>query len=483
MVEQNNPLEKYKDDVGIREEQTNQEVILFFSFDVVNSSLYKTINYYGWAQTLIVLFNELNKRVNNALDEAELWRVLGDEAIFIIRIKDIEELYNYITLIYSILISTIKDLNGGKFFQNVGNFSDQEKELMKLQNILSLKATAWIAPVSQSIECNNKKINNIFQIYNLDSKNCFYEFLGNDIDTGFRISKYTSHGRLVLSFELAYLLAKKTKFLQCLHIITYKHLKGIWNDKYYPIIWFHDPQLYDNLSLEETFEFDEEDTDPLIKEYYDNRDITQKTFLRERLMFTDTFNALHKILKDRNLDSKIEDIEKIIYKTDLKQHDYLKSPTLELHCVAVCYNETDRGILIARRSSNRENFPDLWEFGCAKANKDVSLEEEIIREYSEDFGIDIELIVDETRNDREPIPLAMYRVEKSSGIHKGVIFLAKIKNTPNIQDFQKTRKHSKLQWIYENNIDDFNEAAVTDFKNTLKLAFAKIREIDNNGRN
>ena len=77
----------------------------------------------------------------------------------------------------------------------------------------------------------------------------------------------------------------------------------------------------------------------------------------------------------------------------------------------------------------------------------------------------------------------MYRVEKSSGIHKGVIFLAKIKNTPNIQDFQKTRKHSKLQWIYENNIDDFNEAAVTDFKNTLKLAFAKIREIDNNGRN
>lgn len=36
-----------------REEQlTKKDVMLFFSFDIVNSTAYKTVNYYGWAQVL-----------------------------------------------------------------------------------------------------------------------------------------------------------------------------------------------------------------------------------------------------------------------------------------------------------------------------------------------------------------------------------------------------------------------------------------------
>ena len=75
-MENKTPLEKYKDDVGTStKEQSIQEVILFFSFDIVNSSQYKTINYYGWARTLVGLFDELNKRVKKAIEDSELWQI------------------------------------------------------------------------------------------------------------------------------------------------------------------------------------------------------------------------------------------------------------------------------------------------------------------------------------------------------------------------------------------------------------------------
>ena len=51
-------------------------------------------------------------------------------------------------------------------------------------------------------------------------------------------------GRLALSFELAYLISQRTDTLSYLHIITYRRLKGVWKNKLYPIIWYHDPKAY-----------------------------------------------------------------------------------------------------------------------------------------------------------------------------------------------------------------------------------------------
>ncbi|HBZ0263525.1 TPA: hypothetical protein MJF74_004000, partial [Clostridioides difficile] len=54
-------LKKYKEklqenintDIYEKEKEPNHpEVILFFSFDIANSSLYKNINYSGWAKVL-----------------------------------------------------------------------------------------------------------------------------------------------------------------------------------------------------------------------------------------------------------------------------------------------------------------------------------------------------------------------------------------------------------------------------------------------
>ena len=63
-----------------------------------------------------------------------MWRVLGDEAIFIIKIRDEDELCEYVSRIFRIMVSTIHRLKKGDFFNFNQNFN-----MMKLQNILSLK--------------------------------------------------------------------------------------------------------------------------------------------------------------------------------------------------------------------------------------------------------------------------------------------------------------------------------------------------------
>ena len=73
-----------------------KDVILFFSIDIVNSTLYKTINYYGWVDVLNHIFSVLIDKVQADIPEAELWRVLGDEVIFIIKLSNYESLISNI---------------------------------------------------------------------------------------------------------------------------------------------------------------------------------------------------------------------------------------------------------------------------------------------------------------------------------------------------------------------------------------------------
>lgn len=63
-----------------------------------------------------------------------------------------------------------------------------------------------------------------------------FEFLGNDIDIGFRIKENTQKRRFIISYELAYILSKNIDYLMNIHIITYKCLKGVWQNRLYSII-------------------------------------------------------------------------------------------------------------------------------------------------------------------------------------------------------------------------------------------------------
>ena len=470
-----------------KEHTMKKDVVLFFSFDVVNSTAYKTINYYGWAQALNVLFKELREKVKRSISNSEMWRVLGDEAIFIVRVQDEEKLRKDVNEIFKIMVSTISELKHGKFFP-----VDNMWNLTKLQNILSLKAAAWIAAVSDVGDISNtdilqKDADNIFERYRTQGGYEIFEFLGNDIDAGFRIAKETQEGRLVLSYELAYLISQKTENSSYLHIITYKKLKGIWKDKLYPIIWYHNPKGYDNnkeLQFVESFTFDICDNNDLIKEYYDNRNPNKvDKIIQDIKMYTEPYYALSKILIDRGLEEKVKGLQKLIGEIRQDQTKYINPELMQIHCVAVCFkwDGKDIKILVAKRTKQREKHKGEWEFGCAKAVIDKTIAEKIKEEYKQDFGIDIEPVLDEKRKMKEPVPIALYHIKHSKvkgKQDKGIITLAEIIGDCDLEKLSLTDKHEKVQWVMESdleNVDELFKESVPDFKQTLEQAFIKIR--------
>lgn len=128
-----------------------------------------------------------------------------------------------------------------------------------------------------------------------------------------------------------------------------------------------------------------------------------------------------------------------------------------------------------KRSKERDKFPNMWDFGCAKANKGTSLSEQIEIEYKKDFLIDIEVVLDNSREDKQPIPIALYQIpEDECHTHKGIITIASIKDSSKIEIDK--RKYSEYRWIVESEVETFEEPAIPDFKDTLRKAFKIIKK-------
>ena len=480
MVKENQTLSKYSGSIQDLNEPQNdiiarRTVELFFSFDIVNSSAYKMINYTGWYKVIISLFNEIQATVMKMMPGAEMWRVLGDEIIFIIPIIENKDFFIYMDRIFKILNDLVYQLKTGDFFDRL-EADDNEKLSMKMQNVISLKAAAWVAIVEEKTR-KIEQYDNLLERYKLREGYETIEFLGNDIDAGFRIKKETENRRMVISFELAYILSKDTDYLKNLHIITYKSLKGIWQDRLYPVIWYHDPKYANNVQFEDSFFYDEQQENTLTKEYFSNKEIPELT----KEMYNDVHKALGKILNDQNLKSKISKIEEIIQNSPnsaialghlLESQFYLR-----LHCVAVCYEKETMKILIMKRSDGRKKYPNKWEFGCAKGTLEKTLSKQIEDEYRDDFGVKIRVVCDSEREDKQPVPLALYEVESEQGKDKGIISLAEIIEPYDVNKFMESSKHSQVRWISKDEIDSFQEEAVEDFKNTLKLAFEKMEKM------
>lgn len=454
-----------------REEQFGRRSVeMFFSFDIVNSTAYKTLNFTGWSQVIIVLFSKIQQSVAKKMPSAEMWRILGDEVIFIVPIREKEDIFVYTSSIFEILNNIVFQLKKGKFFDELG-LCDIERDLMKMQNIISLKASAWIAIIGEGLE-KLEQYDNLIKRFKLQEGYGIFEFLGNDIDTGFRIKENSQDRRLVISYELAYILSRNTDYLKNLHIVTYKRLKGVWQNRLYPIIWYHDDKYLDGVSFENSFYYDEKENSELVKLYFKNR----VDPVLEQKMYFDVVYALNKIMTDQKLEDKFIKMDKLI-KESQQDVKHLLDPKflLRLHCVSVCYDKSKTKILIMKRANNREKFPGYWEFGCAKGTLETSLAEQIEEEYRKDFGINIKVQCNNDRKDVQPIPLAMYEIDTEQGKDKGIITMAEIIEDFDINNFSGD-KHSEVRWIRESEIEQFSENTVEDFENTLKIVFNKLRE-------
>lgn len=464
--ERNNTVEKCNDIACVN------RVILFFSFDVVNSTKYKSINYYGWSYVLNKIFETLRIKVCDKIQNAELWRVLGDEIIFIVQINTLDALYEYVDNIYSVLVENVEMIDNGCLFDEIEYLEESVRGVLKGQNIISLQASAWIGVVTDGRKIRDKsyrgEVDNVLDIFEEKNQGKFYEFIGSDIDAGFRIKKFTRSKRLVLSFELANLISKKEELCDNIYIITYKSLKGIWQERLYPIIWYYNRKMNANRTLGSSFPYDLRDEDNLYKEYFQNR--SENGAILERNMFVKVQMAFERLIRDQNLTDKVLRIENEI-KNSSKYMSVLGNPLLELHCVAVCIKCDTKEIFIAKRAA-REMNAGCWEFGCAKANPQQDIIASIQDEYQRDFGLDIRLVLDSGRKEKLPTPIAIYQIQKGESLHKGIIFIAEIVQDTDIH--LNPQKHSKYRYIKEEEIEKFSDKTVPDFIDTLKKGFQYI---------
>lgn len=401
-----------------KEENSTFVVNLFFSFDIVDSTKYKDANIVKWPEVLISLLEDLHNEVIKTIPDAELWRILGDEAVYFVEIKEIDQIYEIVASVYEILNRYVETIKMGGFLP---------AELRgKIENldIIALQSTAWIAIIRRGETAEIRKYENVFKEYTILQDRKILEFLGQDIDIGFRLSKETEKRRLVLSLELAYILKAKTDYLSRLHIMTYRHLKGVMQEGLYPIIWYYDENI-SGQKFEESFCYDEITYSKVADEYFSYHKLADMEISNERIpgfMYTDICRALEKVIEDRRLKEKINRIYEIVNNSEKDERvfeDAFDDKKLELHCAAVCCDVDNRSVLIAKRRGDRSILPGIWEFGCAKASIQKDIAESIKEEYKGDFGIDIEVVLDKKRTDSEPVPLAIYQVEKVNKKTKG----------------------------------------------------------------
>lgn len=478
-----NQAELYPDGFKEKEGPLHRQgggVTLFFSFDIVNSTDYKQKDALLWPKRINGILEFIEKNVNVLLPGSAIWRILGDEIIFIIPVQNLGVLYGMILAIRKILVQTIDEIHSWDSYR-----------------ILSLKAVAWIAFITDNVnmvaqQSGESKWYNYSLIYHIDSIHGRYisEFIGNDIDCGFRLRDYSVKGMLFVSFELAFLINKEILKSSnsnnsgeenqnvCLQILGFKKLKGIWNNRPYPIIWCSSAKNNEGLLSDITYDLFE--SNRFISEFKSN---LNGNGIYPSCYFKDINKALEKISADMGLDDKIEFLIKQMNTEELQiASDWLRDDDLlQFHLVAVCCDVEQEKVLVIKRSSTRFILPGYWEFGCAKVQKDKTIEESIQEKYAKDFlNLKFHIQKSKTRID-SPVPYALFEIPNSCGTKeyksdKGVIIMAKVDNAKGIS--LNNAKHSKIRWIGKEDVDKFcqeeSRFLVSDFEDTIKATFKFI---------
>lgn len=485
----------------------NKALILFLSYDVVNSTAYKDLDE-EWPNLLLGMFHEIEKSFKqfeaDNMCPVRLWRIIGDEIIFTVEVQSEDTVKYFIETANNILLRINENNRKAE--------SWKDKLFLEHQHIvrnITLKATAWISIVNMNWEEGDyylKEHESIHMLYQNNTKEWFREYYGNDIDAGFRLEKYSRSDRMVLSFELAYLLEMfgEGKYL---HIIAYESLKGIWRNRLYPIIWYYRPNEEKRdlqASFDETFTYDAAVNDSLIGKYLD---IRQNMHYKNALhpikadMYEVSQKTMRKIASDTGVTKKIEkmlnECKNPSYRNDLSDSAFMR-----LDCVAVCYKMEEKtpSLLALKTIPLTRADSSKWCFGSAVAHVGDSVTKTLINGYKE-AGIVIQPLLydsdgyitllkdmDENAIDSEdPIPIGLFERDdqRSSGSQrKGIICVAKIENDTDNNDFLKGNSYEKFRFITEaelsGNPDNLfgEDDVIYRFNRTARIAFDLIKQYE-----
>jgi len=201
---------------------------LFFSVDLIGSTAYKAEQFtkelgFNWAPAFENFYRDFplqfnQKCINKKIQQPVTWKFLGDEILFYASISTIQ-------FLFELVIS---------FADTIREYNDVALKDCKML----CKGTIWSAgfPVGNiPYEYNHFGING--------DPVTILDFIGPQIDAGFRITKFSTDDRLTISVETAYLLSyyKSKEHLKDdylpIKFLGNEVLKGVLNNTAYPIFY------------------------------------------------------------------------------------------------------------------------------------------------------------------------------------------------------------------------------------------------------
>lgn len=199
---------------------------IFLSVDISGSTAYKSkhnnFKEYEkhWARFYESFFQDFPscfagkvfEQFKGVRDSLQVWKCLGDEIIYEDKIGSLDDSHKLVMAFYNAIITydkTVREREG--------------------KPGLRVKGTCWTA----GFPIRNAKLKVPIKKSEYGS-----DYIGPDMDIGFRLSKASRPERVVVSMDLADILTRQTSpdplaFYQ----VGWEVLKGVFGDKPYPIIW------------------------------------------------------------------------------------------------------------------------------------------------------------------------------------------------------------------------------------------------------
>ncbi len=186
-----------------------------------------------WLRTINDFYSDFKVEFSNFLATSEikkafncqhlspnysLWKALGDELIFKVEISHEREPAWYVAAFSKTIMKYSCEIYEKHSYLENGN--------QGLRRKLGVKGTAWVAgfPVTNAV------ISVTYGDYERD------DYIGPQMDVGFRLSKFSDRRKLIISVDLAYLLTEFVTELK-FYFDGRKPLPGVLDEQPYPIIW------------------------------------------------------------------------------------------------------------------------------------------------------------------------------------------------------------------------------------------------------
>ncbi|MBF7052278.1 hypothetical protein IOC61_02975 [Halomonas sp. KAO] len=422
--------------------QVTESVFIFFSIDLVGSTGIKK-EAGGWIEILRHLFEASTTYARK--DGYKLWKYRGDEALFykeVVRGSDVaQELYS----VYSVAERVNKDY---EFLYQAGKDSPKVKAAMWISNVSRLPRGDYRdSSVEHVVNEIERKRGGVAVSLGDGQGESYLEFLGLNIDAGFRVAEISHPEVVAVSVELA-------SIVSLIHgsdevrSVGYRELKGVDSFFPYPVLWYSPNWCRLEQHWRQQFRLSSYEAAALIEGRAFDNELCEKTL--KALGLGEQVGKLLNDFRDR-----VSVGDERLLEDNAKPSGFAERKVV-VHCVAICFNNKSQVLLGRRQFKKGSPLSEKWEFGCAQLQDGMTFESALRQDYLYDFGIEIHSF--------HPRPISTYTVEGKD--EQGVIFLARVGSGAE----PIKNKHQEVGWFDLDSIDLRDEDCVPNFRENLELA-------------